>query len=579
MRTEESPMAGSDPKPRYLERPWLRFYPPGVAPTLPVPEQSVPQGFDEATDRFRDKTALVFYGRKLSFGELRDQVDRFAAALADLGVRPGDTVALYLLNSPQFVIAYFAALKAGARVTAISPVYTSFEIRHQLTDSGASVLVCQDLLHEKVERAGVKLEHVIVTNVGEYLPAVKKALGRTVLGRLFRGLEVPSAPVPAGVLQFQEVLRRAPARPPAVSIDPARDVAVLPYTGGTTGHPKGVVLTHRNLAACQVQARAMTPFEEGREVLLAFLPFFHIYGQVVLMLNGIAHGQTLVLFTTPDLDAILDAVEAYQATAFYGVPTLYEVLKDHAKTDRVNWKRLKVIGCGADTLHASTVEGWERRTGARILEGYGLTECSAVSHVNPYTRPKVGSFGLPLPNMGAAVVDPDGLAFVPPGEVGELVLSGPNVMQGYWNRPEDTAATLVQLDGERWLRTGDLVRMDDEGYFHYVDRRKDLIKYKGYSVFARDIEDVLYGHPAVKAAGVIGVPDPAVGAQIKAVVVLQPEARGKVTEDEVRRYCAERLAHYKVPKLIEFRGELPKTDVGKVSRRELREEIDEVHGV
>lgn len=566
-------------KARYLEKPWLRFYPPGVPHTVPIPEISVVQAFDEATDRYAGKTALIFYGKKLSFAELRDQVDRLATALAALGVEKGDTVALYLLNSPQFVIAYFAALKAGARVTAISPVYTSFEVRYQLADSGAKVLVCQDLLYDKVEKAGVKLGHVILTSVGEYLPPLRRMLGATILGRMFRGAQVPSAPAPgAGVLQFQALLREYPPKPPAVRIEPGQDVAALPYTGGTTGNPKGVILTHRNLMACQVQARAVTPFEEGKEIFLAFLPFFHIYGQVVLMLNGLITGATLVLFTTPDLDEILEAIETYRVSAFYGVPTFFETLKDYEKTGRVNWRRLKVIGCGADTLHDSTVEAWRRRTGTQILEGYGLTECSAVSHLNPYTRPKVGSFGIPLPNVLAGVIDPEGTEFLPPGEVGELILSGPNVMQGYWKNPEETGQVLLELDGQVWLRTGDLVRMDDEGYFHYFDRRKDLIKYKGYSVFAKEIEDVLYGHPHVKAAGVIGVPDPAVGALIKAVVVLQPEAHGRVSEEEIREYCAERLAHYKVPKLIEFRGELPKTDVGKVSRRELREELLERQG-
>jgi long-chain acyl-CoA synthetase len=565
-------------KDRYLAKPWLSVYPESVPHTIPIPDVTVPQLFDAAAQRWSDKTALIFYGRKISYRELREATDRCAAALANLGVRQGDTVALYLLNSPQFVIAYLGALKAGATVTAVSPVYTSFEIRHQLTDSGARVLVCQDILYDKVQKSGVALEHVILSNVGEYLPAMKKLLGRSVLGKLFRRMDVPAAAVPkgGGVIEFQALLDTSRPQPPSITLDPRTDVAALPYTGGTTGHPKGVILTHRNLIASQVQARAASPFEEGREVFLAFLPFFHIYGQVVLMLNGLTTGVTLVLFTTPDLEEILDATETYRATAFYGVPTLYETLKDHEKTDRVNWKRLKVIGCGADTLHESTIEGWERRTGTRILEGYGLTECSAVSHVNPYTRPKAGSFGVPLPNVVAAVVDPDGTDFLVPGEVGELVLHGPNVMQGYWRKEQETAEVLQRLDGDRvWLRTGDLVRMDDEGYFHYVDRRKDLIKYKGYSVFAKDIEDVLYAHASIKAAGVIGVPDPAVGAQIKAVIVLQPEARGKVSEDEIRQYCADRLAHYKVPKIVEFRGELPKTDVGKVSRRELRDELSE----
>jgi long-chain acyl-CoA synthetase len=238
----------------------------------------------------------------------------------------------------------------------------------------------------------------------------------------------------------------------------------------------------------------------------------------------------------------------------------------------VDWKRLKLIGCGADTLHESTVCAWENRTKSKILEGYGLTETTAVSHASPYNRGKTGSFGVPIPNIDSAIIEPDGTKFLPVGEEGELIISGPNVMQGYWKRPKETKESIIQLEGKTWLRTGDLVRMDNEGYFHFFDRKRDLIKYKGYSVFARHVEEVLYSHPQIKAAGVVGVPDPRVGQLIKAYVVLESEARGKISEEEVMDFCKAKLAHYKVPKIIEFRGELPKTDVGKVSRRELREE-------
>jgi long-chain acyl-CoA synthetase len=317
-------------------------------------------------------------------------------------------------------------------------------------------------------------------------------------------------------------------------------------------------------------------FEEGKEMVIAFLPFFHIYGQVVVMLNGLAQGATIVLFTTPDIDEILAAMERYQASGFYGVPTLFEYLREYEKTDRVNWKRLKLIACGADTLHESTIHEWERRTKSKILEGYGMTETTAVSHSTPFDRPKTGSFGVPLPSVIAAIVDVDGTDFKPVDEVGELILHGPNIMQGYWKRPEETKESIIEIDGKKWLRTGDLVRMDEEGYFHFFDRKRDLIKHKGYSVFARHVEEVLYKHPQVKAAGVVGVPDPKVGNLIKAYVVLQSEARGKLSEEEIMEYCRQNLAHYKVPGIIEFRGELPKTDVGKVSRRELREEAEEV---
>ena len=546
----------------YLSRPWLAHYEPGVPADVEVPLKTVPQAFDEATARAPDRAALVFYGRTIAYRELRDATDRLACALARLGLKKGERVALYLLNSPQFIIAYFAALKCGAVVTPISPVYTSHEVRFQLEDSGARAIICQDILHEKVEKSGAKLDFVVLTSVNEYLPALKRLFSKSAV--------VASAP---GVYWLQELLQSHPPEAPALALDPRSDLAAMPYTGGTTGKPKGVMLTHYNLMASQISGQAAFPnFEPGKEVILAFLPFFHIYGQVVIMLNAMIQGNLLVLFTNPDTEAILAAMERYQATVFYGVPTLYEYLKDHKDTDKANWRRLKLVLSGADSLHESTMQGWARRTGSQIIEGYGMSETAASGHVNPLRRPKAGSFGCPVPSMHAALLDTQTLEFVAAGTTGELVLSGPSVMQGYWNRPEENERSFIERAGRRWMRTGDLVRMDDEGYFHYYDRSKDLIKYKGHSVFAKDVEDVLYGHPQIKAAGVVGVPDPAVGQRIKAIVVLQGDARGKVSEDEVKAFCSERLAEYKVPHVVEFRGELPKTDVGKVSRRELRDE-------
>ncbi|HET7786105.1 MAG TPA: long-chain fatty acid--CoA ligase [Myxococcales bacterium] len=559
----------------YLERPWLKSYQPGVPEAVEFESKPVFRLFDEAAERWPGRDALIFYGRGITYRELRDAIDRLSCALAGLGVKKGDRVALYLVNSPQFVIAWFAALKAGAVVTSISPLYTSHEVRYQLEDSGARVIICQDILYEKVERCGAPLDFTVVTSVGEYLPAFKRLLGKTALARLFPevNLGTPRIGSAPNLHWLQDLLKKYPATPPQVEIDPATDLAALPYTGGTTGHPKGVMLTHRNMVAAQALARATFPgFEEGKEVIVAFLPFFHIYGQVVIMLNGLSQGHLLVLFTSPDTEAILSAMERYGATVFFGVPTLFEYLKEHKDTGKVNWKRLKLILSGADTLHESTIAGWARRTGSSITEGYGLSETCAMSHVNPLQKPKPGSFGCPVPSVYAAVIDPETHAFVPPEQIGELVLSGPSVMSGYWNRPDETARAFLERGGRRWMLTGDIVRMDEEGYFHFYDRSKDLIKCKGYSVFAKDVEEVLYAHPQVKAAGVIGVPDPALGQRIKAIVVLQADARGKVGEEEIKSYCKERLAEYKVPQVIEFRGELPRTDVGKVSRRELRDD-------
>jgi len=565
-------------KVQYEEKPWLKWYPEGVPAEVDIPERSVPDVFDEAVEKWGNKTSLIFYGKKINYRELKDQVDRFATALCDLGVKKGDKVALFLLNCPQFVIAYLGALRAGAIITPISPMYVSSEVKHQLEDSEAKDIVCQDLLYDRVEKTGLKLRNVILTGIGEYLPSVKKFVGSSVLRSIYKKMEVPSTKIfeREGFHQFQDLIKKYPPNPPRIEINPKEDLAVLPYTGGTTGLPKGAMLTHYNLVVNEGQSQAMwLPFfEEGTEVVIAYLPFYHIYGQVVIMLGGLIWGYTLVIFTTPDLDDILHAIGAYKVTIFFSVPSLYDVLKDHEKTDRVDWRRFKALISGADALLADVARGFERRTGVKIHEGYGLTETSPATHVNPKGRIKFGSLGIPLPSTMAAVLDPEKNEFLPLGETGEIAIKGPQLMKGYWKNPEETSEKLINIDGETWLRTGDLGSMDDEGYFHFYDRKRDLIKYKGYSVFAREVEEVLKNHPKIREAGVVGVRDPRVGENVKAAVVLETDARGKLSEEDIIEYCKENLAHYKIPKIVEFRGEIPKTDVGKVSRRELREELE-----
>lgn len=561
----------------YLNKPWLEYYTQDMKETVDVPEQTVPAVFLEMSKRYSKKPAIIFYGKQITYGELKNQVESLAASLTRLGIRKGDIVALYLLNSPQYIISYMAVLMTGAAVTPVSPVFTSHELKYQLIDSGAGTIICQDILHENLLKTGLKMERVIITAIDEYLPPLKKILGKTLLKNFAREMNLPNtaAAKGAGVYQFQDLLR-ASGPPVAPPIDPHLDVASITYSGGTTGPPKGVMLNHHQIIACGLMMRGFfSVLKEGEEVYPAFLPLYHIYGQLVIMVMGLTQGATLIVFTTPDIDEILDAIDRYKCTGFFGVPTMYEYLKEYDKTGRVNWKRLKVLICGADTLHERTIRDWERRTGTHITEGYGQTESGGVSIVNPVNRPKPGSMGVPVTNVKAAVVALDTAEYVPPGEVGEIVLQGPNVMMGYWKKPQATENAFVEICGEKWLRTGDLGYMDTEGYFHFVDRTRDLIKFKGYSIFARDVEEVLYTHPYVKAAGVIGVPDAKAGQIVKANVVLQPEARGKVTEEEIMQFCEERLAHYKVPRIVEFRGELPKTDVGKVSRRELREEEEE----
>jgi long-chain acyl-CoA synthetase len=563
-------------KAAYDAKPWLKWYLPGVPKDITVEEKSVVDTFNETCDKWKDKTAVIFYGRKMSYKELRDQVDRFAAALHDLGIKKGDKIALLLLNSPQFMIAYYGALKAGATLSAISPVYVSSEIKYQIEDSGARMMVCLDILYDNVEKSGVKLDAVILTSIGEYLPGMKKFLGSSVLRAVYQKMAAPPVELfqREGFYRFQDLLKKYPPNPPQIEFNVREDIVTLPYTGGTTGKPKGAKITHYNFAAArQLGSKFWGDIvQEGKEVVIAYLPFYHIYGQAVVMMGGLTEGYTSILITTPDPDDILSAIESYHGTIFYSVPALYEYLKDYEKTNRVNWKKVKVLISGADALLEDTAMGWEKRTGARIHEGWGMTETTSTGMVNPYGRAKIGSFGVPMPGCVAGIVEAEGTKFLPVGETGELVFKGSNVFAGYWGKPEATKEVLMEVDGETWLRTGDLARMDEEGYFYFYDRKKDMIKYKGLQVFAREVEEVLTSHPQVREAGVIGVPDPEVGEKVKAIVVLESEARGKVSEEDIMKYCAGKLAAYMVPRIIEFRGEVPKTDIGKVSRRELREE-------
>jgi long-chain acyl-CoA synthetase len=385
----------------YDARSWTKWYLEGVPKDITVEERSVVDTFNEVTDKWKDKTALVFYGRKMSYKELREQVDRFATALTDMGIKKGDKIALLLLNSPQFMIAYYGALKAGATLTAISPVYVSSEIKYQIEDSGSRMLICLDILYDNVEKSGAKLDAVILTSIGEYLPGMKKFLGSSVLRAVYQKMAAPPVEIfqREGFYRFQDLLKKYPPNPPDIKFNIREDIVTLPYTGGTTGRPKGAMITHYNFAAArQLGSKFWGDIvQEGKETVIAYLPFYHIYGQAVVMMGGLTEGYTSILITTPDPDDILSAIESYKGTVFYGVPSLYEFLKDYEKTDRVNWKNIKVLISGADALLEDTAVGWEKRTKARIHEGWGMTETTSVGMVNPYGRAKIGSFGVPMP--------------------------------------------------------------------------------------------------------------------------------------------------------------------------------------
>jgi long-chain acyl-CoA synthetase len=445
-----------------------------------------------------------------------------------------------------------------------------------LEDSGAETIICLDILYEAVEKTGLALKHVILTNISEYLPKAKKLIGRSILSSFYQQMKTPSIDVQErqGFYSFQDLIGRYPPDPPKVDLRPKDDLATLHYTGGTTGQPKGVMLTHSNMMAGLIQNLALYPFlSSGEETYIAYMPLYHIAGQAQITCS-IGFGWTAVIFTTPDVEEILSAISIHKASIFIGAPTMFEVLRVHEKAGRVNWRKLKLLIGGADTLHENTVREWKRRTGSDITEVYGMTEGMGVTHANPIHKTKINSFGIPIPNTLAAVADTDQDNFVPVGDIGELVVKGPQIMAGYWNNREATRAVMSEIEGHTWYRTGDLVRMDDEGYFYFYDRKRDLIKYKGYRIYARETEEIVKSHPQVKEVGVVGVPDVRVGEYVKAFVVLESEARGRLSEAEIKDFCKGKVAPYKIPTRIEFVGEIPKTDVGKVSRRELREEFD-----
>ncbi len=559
----------------YLKRPWLKFYPEGVPSDIEVPDDiSVNDLFDEMTEKWKKKSALSYYGNKISYKELREKVDRFATALSNLGVKKGDRVALLLLNSPEYIIAFFAVLKLGAIVTSISPVYVSSEIRHQLEDSGAEHVVCLDILYEGIEKSGVNLKNVILTNIADSLPKIRKLAGKSILRGVYQKMASPSPQIMAkeGFFKFHDLIKEYPPNPPEVKIQPREDYAWLPYTGGTTGMPKGVMITHYNIVVNDVQLTTfINRYDDGKEVLLGYMPFYHVAGFVSGPIASLFHGFTTVILATPEIDDILNVIVKHRISALLGAPAIFEALKDYDRTDLVDWNEVKLVMSAADALHDFTAKDWKTRTGVDIHEYYGQTELTCGVTGTPQGKVKIGSIGIPQPSTNAAIIDVDKDIYMPLGEMGELAVNGPQMAKGYWNNPEATSECEAIIDGITWWRTGDIGNMDEDGYFHIYDRKKDLIKYKGLQVLAREVEEVLKTHPKIKEVGVIGVPDIKVGQNVKAFVVLESDARGELPENEIIDYCKGKLAHYKMPKIVEFVGEIPKTDIGKVSRRELRE--------
>jgi len=546
-----------------LEKPWLSSWPQDVSQSIKYPEITLGEVLRKSAAESPDSVALSYFGTKVTFKELDKLVDKFAEALQDLGIKKGDRVAIYLPNIPQFVIAYYGALRIGAVVVALSPLYKETEIGHILKDSGAQVLMAWDRLYPYVQavKNETKLTNVITTSVRDYLPPLLRLLSP------LRGVKSYACP---GALDMNAVLAKYSGQPKAVEVK-AKDVALLQYTGGTTGIPKGAMLTHYNLVANMEQIREWAQLKPCQDIHLAVLPFFHIFGMTVALNSPINLRSKMILVPDArDIPGVLKTIEKEKPTIFCGVPTLYIALINLPDIQKRNMRSVRLCISGASALPLEVQRRFEALTGGRLVEGYGLTETSPVTHVNPLDDPKKnrpGSIGIPVSDTESKVVDLEtGEDDLPPGEAGELVIRGPQVMMGYWNKPDDNK---VSLRGG-WFYTGDIASMDPDGYFRIVDRKKDMIDVSGYKVWPREVEERLFEHPAVQEAAVVGIPDARSGEAVKAFVVLKKGYEGKVTADEISTFCKQKIASYKAPKVVEFKGELPKTMIGKVLRRELK---------
>lgn len=534
------------------ERPWLKVYEGHTNPELTFFEGSLYDLFRNSVEEHREKVALSFYGTEIGFPQLHAMVAKMAASLAAVGVRKGDRVALMLPNCPQYVISFFATVRLGAIVTQLNPMYVEREIKYILKDSRAETIVVYADMYLRVKNVlpETSLKNVVVVGFGEEPEGLDE-----------------------GYLTFDSFLGMEADPAPEVEINPVEDVAALQYTGGTTGVSKGAMLTHRNLAANVQQTIEVFVENEddfaNNEGAVAVLPYFHIYGLTSVMMFGIRTGGKQLLLPRFDVQEVLQLVKEQEPALFAGVPTMYMAL--HASgvdLKEYGFDKVRVFNSGGAAMPVKLLHALEEKTGRKVYEGYGLSEASPVTHFNPtFAERRPGSIGVPIPSTDAKIVDVEtGENEVSVGEPGELIISGPQVMKGYWNMPEETAKTLRG----GWLHTGDVATMDEDGYFYIVDRKKDMIVASGYNVYPREIEEILFEHPAVSEAVAIGISDEYRGEAIKAFVVKNQD--NNVTEEEILSFCKERLAPYKTPKSIEFRDELPKSTVGKLLRRVLADE-------
>jgi long-chain acyl-CoA synthetase len=523
-------------------------------------------------EKYPDKPAIIYLGETFSYSRLRGLVRRFAAALSDLGVRVNDKVMMYIANCPQFLIAYFGIQEIGAIPVPVSPIYTPFELEYMINDAGVATIICQDTNFRYVKEVFEKthLRRIIVTNLVDLLPWWKRTIGRA-LDKVPKGVVRKSNEVHL----FRELIRRYPNYLSKVTIKPEEHLASIIYTGGTTGFPKGVPSSHAKMLSSIKDYGELTKDhipEGGNDVLLIVIPLFPMMGQEAMLGLGLGKGISVVLMPVPQVDAILEAIQMYKVTIFVGVPALYRMILGNDRINSYDLSSLKYCWCGGDVLPSDVFKRWHETFHIPLYQNYGTTEMGCIT-LSPLDRfPVIGSIGLPIPSKQVKVVDPDTLEEVPTNKVGELfVTSEYGTQRCYWNKPEETSECFVEMSGRIWNLTNDYVRIDENGLLFYVDRSADIIKYKGYRVACSEIEAVLQDHKAVREACVIGVPDPAVGELIKAIVVLKGATRG-VDASELIKWCREKLAPYKIPDYIEFRDALPKSKVSKLLRREIREE-------
>ncbi|HBX24595.1 MAG TPA: long-chain fatty acid--CoA ligase [Desulfotomaculum sp.] len=529
-------------------RVWFKNYQAGVRPSINYPDLTMPQYLDKAAGEFPQQDAILFAGVKMPYQMLAAMVNMCAGALVDLGVQKGDRVAIMAPNCPQYVLGYMATLKMGATVVQVNPMYVEKELDHILNDSGAETIIAYDAFYPRIKniRNQTPLKNVILFALGQ-----------------------PCGTADENALLAEDLLKKYPPVFNQVPVSMDEDVAVFQYTGGTTGVSKGAMLTHRNISANVLQLLEwMKDIKYGKEKILSILPFFHSYGMTTCMNLSIINSSTMIVLPRFEIKECLEAINVYQPTLFPGVPTMYIAINNFPNVQAYNIKSIKYCISGSAPLPVEVAEKFEAITGGFLVEGYGLSEATPVTHCQPLAgMRKAGSIGLPMPDTDSKIADLEtGANEMPPNELGELCVKGPQVMKGYWNMPQETEQVLRN----GWLHTGDIAKMDDDGYCFIVDRKKDMIISGGYNIYPRDIEEVLFEHPKIMEAVVAGVPDEYLGEAVKAFIVLKPGE--SATENEIIDHCRANLAKYKAPRKVEFRTELPKTIVGKVLRRILRDE-------